>query len=569
MWRAFSSRLRLHGRSSQGVRWLRSSSKEFKPPLPKEVMFGVEARALMLEGVNELADAVQVTMGPKGRNVVIELSYGTPKITKDGVTVARSMAFENRVKNVGAALVKQVANATNAVAGDGTTLATVLARSIFAEGTKSVAAGMNAMDLRRGMNMAVDTVVEYLKSKAKTISTPTEYAQVASISANGDAEVGDLVAKALEKVGKEGVITISEGKTLENELEVIDGLKLDRGYLLTNFITNTRTQKCELDDPLILVHEKKISEASKLKPLLQLVVKLQRPLFIVADDVVGEALTALVVNKVRAGLKVCVIKAPGFGSYRIDHLLDFVALTGSKLISESTSLKLEDVTVEMLGNAKKIIVTKDDTIILGAVGDKQVIQERRDEVTSQLKKATAKFDKEKLEQRLSRLSGGVAVIKVGGASDVEISEKKDRVVDALNSARAAAYEGIVPGGGVALLQASRELDKIKTTNFEEKVGVQIIQIAMKIPAYIIAANAGYEASMVVGKLLEKIENDSFGFDAAQGEYVDMFKAGIVDPVKVLRRAIQDAVSVSTLLTTTEAVVYPNYTSNSNSNLHYN
>ncbi|EFJ35341.1 hypothetical protein SELMODRAFT_405358 [Selaginella moellendorffii] len=503
----------------------------------------------MLEGVNELADAVQVTMGPKGRNVVIELSYGTPKITKDGVTVARSMAFENRVKNVGAALVKQVANATNAVAGDGTTLATVLARSIFAEGTKSVAAGMNAMDLRRGMNMAVDTVVEYLKSKAKTISTPTEYAQVASISANGDAEVGDLVAKALEKVGKEGVVTISEGKTLENELEVIDGLKLDRGYLLTNFITNTRTQKCELDDPLILVHEKKISEASKLKPLLQLVVKLQRPLFIVADDVVGEALTALVVNKVRAGLKVCVIKAPGFGSYRIDHLLDFIALTGSKLISESTSLKLEDVTVEMLGNAKKIIVTKDDTIILGAVGDKQV--------TSQLKKATAKFDKEKLEQRLSRLSGGVAVIKVGGASDVEISEKKDRVVDALNSARAAAYEGIVPGGGVALLQASRELDKIKTTNFEEKVGVQIIQNAMKIPAYIIAANAGYEASMVVGKLLEKIENDSFGFDTAQGEYVDMFKAGIVDPVKVLRRAIQDAVSVSTLLTTTEAVVYPN------------
>ncbi|KAK9931340.1 hypothetical protein M0R45_018616 [Rubus argutus] len=519
----------------------------------KEIKFGVEARALMLNGVEDLADAVQVTMGPKGRNVVIEQSYGAPKVTKDGVTVAKSIEFKDKVKNVGASLVKQVANATNDVAGDGTTCATILTRAIYTEGCKSVAAGMNAMDLRRGITMAVDSVVTNLKSRARMISTSEEIAQVGTISANGEREIGELIAKAMEKVGKEGVITISDGKTLYNELEVVEGMKLDRGYISPHFITNQKNQKCELEDPLVLIHEKKISNINAVIKILELALKRQRPLLIVAEDVESDALATLILNKLRAGIKVCAIKAPGFGENRKSNLQDLAVLTGGTVITEELGLNLEKVDLDMLGTCKKVTVSKDDTVILDGAGDKKALEERCEQIRSAIEASTSDYDKEKLQERLAKLSGGVAVLKIGGASEAEVGEKKDRVTDALNATKAAVEEGIVPGGGVALLYASKELEKLPTANFDQKIGVQIIQNALKAPAHTIAANAGVEGAVVVGKLLEQDDPD-LGYDAAKGEYVDMVKAGIIDPLKVIRTALVDAASVSSLLTTTEAVV---------------
>lgn len=519
----------------------------------KEIRFGVEARSGMLQGIEQLADAVKVTMGPKGRNVIIEQSFGAPKVTKDGVTVAKSIEFKDRVKNVGASLVKQVANATNDVAGDGTTCATILTRAIFTEGCKSVAAGMNAMDLRRGISMAVDSVVTHLKSRARMISTSEEIAQVGTISANGEREIGELIAKAMEKVGKEGVITVADGKTLYNELDVVEGMKLDRGYISPYFITNQKTQKCELENPLILIHEKKISGLQAVVRVMELAVERQKSLLIVAEDVESEALATLILNKLRAGVKVCAVKAPGFGDNRKNSLQDLAALTGGQVITEDLGLKLEKVQIEMLGSAKKVTISKDDSIILDGGGDKKGLEERCEQIRSTIEASTSDYDKEKLQERLARLSGGVAVLKIGGASELEVGEKKDRVTDALNATKAAVEEGILPGGGVALLYAARELDKLQSANFDQKIGVQIIQNALKTPVHTIASNAGVEGAVVVGKLLEQ-ENLDYGYDAAKGEYVDMVKAGIIDPLKVIRTALVDAASVSSLLTTTEAVV---------------
>ncbi|KAL6581963.1 Chaperonin cpn60, mitochondrial [Orobanche minor] len=519
----------------------------------KDIRFGVEARALMLKGVEELADAVKVTMGPKGRNVVIEQSWGAPKVTKDGVTVAKSIEFKDKVKNIGASLVKQVANATNDVAGDGTTCATVLTRAIFTEGCKSVAAGMNSMDLRRGITMAVDAVVTNLKSRARMISTSEEIAQVGTISSNGEREIGELIAKAMEKVGKEGVITIQDGKTLFNELEVVEGMKLDRGYISPYFITNQKNQKCELDDPVVLIHEKKISSINSIVKVLELALKRQRPLLIVAEDLESDVLATLILNKLRAGIKVCAVKAPGFGENRKSNLQDLAVLTGGQVITEELGMKLDDIELDMLGSCKKVTISKDDTVILDGAGEKKSIEERCEQIRSAVESSTSDYDKEKLQERLAKLSGGVALLKIGGASETEVSEKKDRVTDALNATKAAVEEGIVPGGGVALLYASRDLDKLPTANFDQKIGVQIIQNALKTPVYTIASNAGVEGAVVVGKLLES-DNPDLGYDAAKGEYVDMVKAGIIDPLKVIRTALVDAASVSSLMTTTEAIV---------------
>ncbi|KAJ0111755.1 hypothetical protein Patl1_01647 [Pistacia atlantica] len=547
---SLASKARLAKNSTQLVGNRLSWSRNYAA---KDIKFGVEARALMLKGVEELADAVRVTMGPKGRNVVLEQSFGAPKVTKDGVTVAKSIEFQDRVKNIGASLVKQVANATNDVAGDGTTCATVLTRAIFTEGCKSVAAGMNAMDLRRGITMAVDAVVTNLKGRTRMISTSEEIAQVGTISANGDREIGELIAKAMEKVGKEGVITISDGKTLYNELEVVEGMKLDRGYISPYFITNQKNQKCELENPLILIHEKKISNLNAIVKVLELALRSQRPLLIVAEDVESEALATLIINKLRAGIKVCAIKAPGFGENRKASMHDLAVLTGGQVITEELGLNLEKVVPEMFGSCKKVTVSKDDTVVLDGSGDKKAIEERCEELRSTIELSTSDYDKEKLQERLAKLSGGVAVLKVGGASETEVGEKKDRVTDALNATKAAVEEGIVPGGGVALLYASKELDKLQTANFDQKIGVQIIQNALKMPVYTIASNAGVEGSVVVGKLLEQ-ENPDLGYDAAKGEYVDMIKSGIIDPLKVIRTALVDAASVSSLMTTTEAIV---------------
>ncbi|XP_022138587.1 chaperonin CPN60-2, mitochondrial [Momordica charantia] len=536
-----------------GTNQIASRSNWSRNYAAKDVKFGVEARGLMLKGVEDLADAVKVTMGPKGRNVVIEQSFGAPKVTKDGVTVAKSIEFKDKVKNVGASLVKQVANATNDVAGDGTTCATILTRAIFTEGCKSVAAGMNAMDLRRGISMAVDSVVTNLKSRARMISTSEEIAQVGTISANGEREIGELIAKAMEKVGKEGVITISDGKTLYNELEVVEGMKLDRGYISPYFITNQKNQKCELDDPLILIHEKKISSINAVVKVLELALKRQRPLLIVSEDVESDALATLILNKLRAGIKVCAIKAPGFGENRKAGLQDLAVLTGGELITEELGMNLEKVDLEMLGSCKKVTISKDDTVILDGAGDKKAIEERCEQIRSTIEVSTSDYDKEKLQERLAKLSGGVAVLKIGGASEAEVGEKKDRVTDALNATKAAVEEGIVPGGGAALLYASKELDKLPTANFDQKIGVQIIQNALKTPVHTIASNAGVEGAVVVGKLLEQ-DNPDLGYDAAKGEYVDMVKAGIIDPLKVIRTALVDAASVSSLMTTTEAIV---------------
>jgi chaperonin GroEL len=522
----------------------------------KDVRFGVETRAAVLAGVEKLADAVQVTLGPKGRNVIIEQTYGGPKITKDGVTVAKSIELADKVQNVGASLVKQVASATNDVAGDGTTTATVLTRAILSEGVKSVAAGMNPMDLRRGINMGVDAILAELKKHAKMISTTEEIAQVGTISANGEKEIGDLIARAMERVGKEGVITVTEGKTMENELEVVEGMKFDRGYISPYFITDAKTMKCELDDPFILIAEKKISQLQPLLPVLEAVVKTQRPLLIIAEDVESEALATLIVNKLRAGLRVCAVKAPGFGDNRKANLQDIAVLTGGQVISEDLGLKLETVNLDMLGRAKKSTVTKDDTILLDGGGSKEAIQERCEQIREAINQSTSDYDREKLQERLAKLSGGVAVLKVGGASEVEVGEKKDRVTDALNATKAAVEEGIVPGGGVALLYASKALNDVRKNapNFDQGIGVQILQSALKVPCKTIADNAGVEGAVVVGKLLEHEGDNTWGYNAATNQYEDLVKAGIIDPVKVVRTALVDAASVSSLITTAEAIV---------------
>ncbi|CAL5361229.1 hypothetical protein CsSME_00052109 [Camellia sinensis var. sinensis] len=519
----------------------------------KDIIFGIRARAAMLRGVNELAEAVKVTMGPKGRNVIIENNRGGPKVTKDGVTVAKSIKFAEKAKNVGADLVKQVASATNSVAGDGTTCATVLTQAIFKEGCKSVAAGANVMDLRSGINLAVDAVIAHLKSGALMISTLEEITQVATISANSDTEIGELIARAMEKVGKEGVITVADGNTLEDELDVVEGMKLGRGYISPYFVTDQKTQKCELENPLILIHDKKISDMNSLVRILELAVKKHQPLLVVAEDVESDALAMLIINKHRAGVKVCAIKAPGFGENRRANLADLAILTGGEVITEERGLNLDKAQMNMLGTAKKVTVSLDDTIILHGGGDKQPIEERCEQLRAAIEKSTAMFDKEKAQERLSKLSGGVAVFKVGGASEAEVGERKDRVTDALNATRAAVEEGIVPGGGVALLYATKVLKNLQTANEDQKRGVQIIENALKAPTFTIVSNAGGDGALVVGKLLEQ-DDLSLGYDAAKGQYVNMVKAGIVDPLKVIRTALVDAASVSLLLTTTEATV---------------
>ncbi|XP_022715159.1 chaperonin CPN60-like 2, mitochondrial isoform X2 [Durio zibethinus] len=522
----------------------------------KDINFGVGARAAMLQGVSEVAEAVKVTMGPKGRNVVIESSRGYPKVTKDGVTVAKSIKFKDKAKNVGADLVKQVANATNKVAGDGTTCATVLTQAILLEGCKSLAAGVNVMDLRSGINMAVNAVISDLKSRAIMISTPEEITQVATISANGEREIGELIARAMEKVGKEGVISVTDGNTLDHELEVVEGMKLGRGYISPYFITDQKTQKCELENPLILIHDKKISDMNSLVRIMELAINKSRPLLVVAEDVESDALALLILNKHHAGLKVCAIKAPGFGDNRRANLEDLAILTGGEVISEERGLTLDKVKVEMLGTAKRVTISLDDTIILHGGGDKKLIEERCEQLRMAMEKSTAMFDREKAKERLSKLSGGVAVFRVGGASEAEVGERKDRVTDALNATRAAVEEGIVPGGGVALLYGTRVLQNLQTQNEDQKRGIQIIQDALKAPTLIIASNAGHDGSLVLGKLLEQDDNN-LGFDASKGIYVDMVKAGIIDPLKVVRTALVNAASVSLLLTTTEASVLEN------------
>ncbi|KAF3450604.1 hypothetical protein FNV43_RR06693 [Rhamnella rubrinervis] len=519
----------------------------------KDINFGVGARAAMLQGVSEVAEAVKVTMGPKGRHVIIEESHRAPKVTKDGVTVAKSIQFTEKSKNVGADLVKQVAKATNTVAGDGTTCATVLTQAILTEGCKSIAAGVNVMDLRSGINMAVDAVITDLKNRALMISTPEEITQVATISANGESEIGELIARAMEKVGKEGVITVADGNTLDNELEVVEGMKLARGYISPYFITDQKTQKCELENPLILIHEKKISDMNSLVGILELAVEKNRALLVVAEDVESEALAMLILNKHHAGVKVCAIKAPGFGENRIANLDDLAILTGGEIISEDRGLTLDKALHEMLGTAKKVTVSLDDTIILHGGGDKKLIEERCEELRTAMEKSTALFDKEKAQERLSKLSGGVAVFKVGGASEAEVGERKDRVTDALNATRAAVEEGIVPGGGVALLYASKALENLQTQNGDQKRGVEIIQNALKAPTFTIVNNAGFDGALIIGKLLEQ-DDHNLGYDAAKGEYVDMVKAGIIDPLKVVKTALVDAASVSLLLTTTEVSI---------------
>ncbi|EMS57340.1 Chaperonin CPN60-2, mitochondrial [Triticum urartu] len=558
---SLASKARLAGSSARQVGSRLAWSRNYAA---KDIRFGVEARAMMLKGVEDLADAVKLTMGPKGRTVIIEQSFGAPKVTKDGVTVAKSIEFSDRVKNVGASLVKQVANATNDTAGDGTTCATVLTKAIFTEGCKSVAAGMNAMDLRRGISMAVDSVVTNLKGMARMINTSEEIAQVGTISANGEREIGELIAKAMEKVGKEGVITIADGNTLYNELEVVEGMKLDRGYISPYFITNQKNQKCELDDPLILIHDKKVSNLRSLVKVLEFALQKQRPLLIVAEDLESEALGTLILNKLRGGFKalihltghemqVCAIKAPGFGENRKSNLQDLAILTGGEVITEELGMNLENFEPNMLGTCKKVTISKDDTVILDGAGDKKAIEERAELLRSSIEQCTSDYDKEKIQERLAKLSGGVAVLKIGGASEAEVGEKKDRVTDALNATKAAVEEGIVPGGGVALLYASKDLDKLPTANFDQKIGVQIIQNALKTPVHTIATNAGVEGAVIVGKLLEQ-DNTDLGYDAAKGEYVDMVKAGIIDPLKVIRTALVDAASVSSLMTTTEAII---------------
>jgi len=520
----------------------------------KDIRHGAEARALMLEGCNRLADAVAVTMGPKGRNVVIEQSFGPPKVTKDGVTVAKAIEFKNvPMVNVGAQLVKTVASKTNDIAGDGTTTATVLARAIFREGCKAVAAGMSPMDLKRGMDQAVKIVLEDLQAQATMIESPESIKSVATIASNGDEAIGDLITKAFEKVGKDGTITVADGKTLEHELEVVEGMQLDRGYISPYFVNNAKLQKVEMENPLVLLYDKKISSVQSILPVLEQVAKTQRPLFIMAEDVDGEALAVLIVNKLRGGLKVAAVKAPGFGDNRKAMLQDLSVLTGAELISEEVGGKLEDVTLEQLGSVKTLSVGKDDTIMLDGAGSAEAIEERCEAIRDAIEASTSEYEKDKMKERLAKLSGGVAVIKVGGASEVEVGEVKDRLNDALNATKAALEEGIVPGGGAALLYASMKLENLKLDNLDQQVGVDAIKAALKQPCIQIAQNAGEEGAVVVQTLL-KGGSKSLGFNAQTAEYVDMIQAGIIDPTKVVRTALTDAASVASLMTTTECII---------------
>jgi len=519
----------------------------------KDVYFSTDARDRMLRGVNVLANAVKVTLGPKGRNVVIEKSFGAPRSTKDGVTVAKEIELSDKFENLGAQLIREVASKTNDKAGDGTTTATVLAQAIVVEGTKSVAAGMNPMDLKRGVEKAVLKVVEHIKSTSKKVTTNQEIAQVGSISANGDAEIGDMIAKAMEKVGNEGVITVEEAKSLDTELDVVEGMQFDRGYLSPYFITNADKMEAILEDPLILLYEKKLSSLQPLLPVLEAVVQSTRPLLIVAEDIDGEALATLVVNKLRGGLRVAAVKAPGFGDRRKAMLEDIAVLTGGQLISEDLGIKLENVTIDMLGKAKKVSITKDDTTIVDGSGVKADIEARIGQIKRQIEDTTSDYDKEKLQERLAKLAGGVAIVRVGGSTEVEVKEKKDRVDDALNATRAAVEEGIVPGGGVALLKAAQALDGLKGDNADQDAGIAIVRRALQAPIRQIAENAGVEGSIVVGKILEN-KSATFGFNAQTEQYVDMIAAGIIDPAKVVRTALQDAASVAGLMITTEAAI---------------
>ncbi len=519
----------------------------------KEVKFSADARTRLLKGVDTLASAVGVTLGPKGRNVVLDKSFGAPRITKDGVTVAKEIELADKFENMGAQMVREVASKTNDEAGDGTTTATVLAQSIVREGSKAVAAGMNPMDLKRGIDLAVGTVVAEIGKRSKRVQTDEEIAQVGSISANNKRAVGDMIAEAMQKVGKEGVITVEEAKGLETELDVVEGMQFDRGYQSPYFITNADKMTCELEDPYILLHEKKLSNMQAMIPILESVVQSSRPLLIIAEEVEGEALATLVVNKLRGGLKVAAVKAPGFGDRRKAMLEDIAILTGGDVVSEDLGIKLENVTVDMLGTAKRVSITKEESTIVGGAGKKGEITGRCNQIRAQIEETTSDYDREKLQERLAKLAGGVAVIKVGGATEVEVKESKDMVEDALNSTRAAVEEGIVPGGGVALLYAGRALDKVKGANDDQNVGVNIVRQSLKSPARLIVENAGEDGSLVIGKLLEQ-KSATQGFDAQNGEYVDMVKAGIIDPAKVVRTALQDAASVAGLLVTTEAMV---------------
>ena len=519
----------------------------------KDVRFSTDARDRMLRGVDILANAVKVTLGPKGRNVVIEKSFGAPRITKDGVTVAKEIELEDKFENMGAQMVREVASKTNDTAGDGTTTATVLAQAIVKEGTKSVAAGMNPMDLKRGVDLAVAEAVKDIAARAKKIKDSSEVAQVGSIAANGDKSIGEMIAKAMQKVGNEGVITVEEAKSLETELDVVEGMQFDRGYLSPYFITNAEKMIAELEDAFLLIHEKKLSSLQPMLPVLEAVVQTGKPLVIVAEDIEGEALATLVVNKLRGGLKVAAVKAPGFGDRRKAMLEDIAILTGGQMIAEDLGIKLENVTLAMLGKAKRVRIEKENTTIINGGGKKADIEGRVAQIKAQIEETTSDYDREKLQERLAKLAGGVAVIRVGGATEVEVKEKKDRVDDALNATRAAVEEGIVPGGGVALLRAKHAVAKLKSTNADEQAGINIVLKALESPIRQIVENSGGEGSIVVGKIVENA-SQTFGFNAQTDQYVDMYEAGIVDPAKVVRTALQDAASVAGLLITTEAMV---------------
>ncbi|MBB3993265.1 chaperonin GroEL [Sulfitobacter undariae] len=519
----------------------------------KDVKFGTDARNKMLKGVNILADAVKVTLGPKGRNVVLDKSFGAPRITKDGVSVAKEIELEDKFENMGAQMVKEVASRTNDEAGDGTTTATVLAQAIVKEGMKSVAAGMNPMDLKRGIDLATAKVVEAIKAAARPVNDSDEVAQVGTISANGEAEIGRQIADAMQKVGNEGVITVEENKGLETETDVVEGMQFDRGYLSPYFVTNSDKMTVELEDAIILLHEKKLSSLQPMVPLLEQVIQSQKPLLIISEDVEGEALATLVVNKLRGGLKIAAVKAPGFGDRRKAMLQDLAVLTGGQVISEDLGMKLESVTMDMLGSAKKVSITKDTTTIVDGAGEKAEIEARVAQIRNQIEETTSDYDKEKLQERVAKLAGGVAVIRVGGMSEVEVKERKDRVDDALNATRAAVQEGVVVGGGVALIQGGKALDGLKGANSDQDVGIAIIRRALEAPLRQIAENSGVDGSVVAGKIRESTDV-TFGFNAQTEEYGDMFKFGVIDPAKVVRTALQDAASVAGLLITTEAMV---------------
>jgi chaperonin GroEL len=519
----------------------------------KEVKFSVDARDRMLRGVDILTNAVRVTLGPKGRNVVLDKSFGAPRITKDGVTVAKEIELEDKFENMGAQMVREVASKSSDFAGDGTTTATVLAQAIVKEGSKAVAAGMNPMDLKRGIDLAVEAVVADLQKNTKKVTSNQEIAQVGTISANGDAEIGQFLADAMKKVGNEGVITVEEAKSLETELEVVEGMQFDRGYISPYFITNADKMRVEMDDPYLLIYEKKLSGLQELLPLLEAVVQTSKPLVIIAEDVEGEALATLVVNKLRGGLKVAAVKAPGFGDRRKAMLEDIAILTGAQAVSEDLGIKLDKVTVSMLGRAKKVMIEKENTTIVSGAGKKADIEARIKQIRAQIEETTSDYDKEKLQERLAKLAGGVAVIRVGGASEIEVKERKDRVDDAMHATRAAVEEGILPGGGVALLRATEVLKKLRVQNDDQKTGVEIVRKALSWPARQIAINAGEDGSIIVGKILEK-DQYAYGFDAQNGEYVNMLAKGIIDPTKVVRSALQNAASIAGLLITTEAMV---------------